>query len=215
MYKRLWHGCLAQTSKTLVYGLAMGNREDLLAGARQVIVERGVAKATAREIANAAGVSLAAIGYHFGSKEQLITEALNETLGTAIGDAMEDRIREGAGHTPLDAFAAVWNAMPAVFAANRPAMLASAENLVRVARSPEARQHFQAMLEGGFDDLADALRDAHPELTDDQLRAVAELHFVFSQGLGLLHTIAPDAPLPDGDRLATAVAALAGVGRDS
>ena len=37
----------------------MGNREDLLAGARRVILEQGVAKATAREIANAAGVSLA------------------------------------------------------------------------------------------------------------------------------------------------------------
>ncbi|MFC3965527.1 TetR family transcriptional regulator [Nocardia jiangsuensis] len=193
----------------------MGNREDLLAGARQVIVERGVAKATAREIAAAAGVSLAAIGYHFGSKEQLITEAISDTLGTAIGDAMEDRIREGSGHTPLDGFAAVWNAMPTAFAANRPAMLASMENLVRVARSPEAQQHFQEMLDGGFGDLADALRDAHPELTADQARAVAELHFVFSQGLGLLHTVAPDAPLPDGDRLAVAITALAGISRDS
>ncbi|MFC8041946.1 TetR family transcriptional regulator [Nocardia sp. NPDC057353] len=180
-----------------------------------MIVERGVAKATAREIAAAAGVSLAAIGYHFGSKEQLITEALSDTLGTAIGDAMEDRIREGRGHTPLDGFAAVWNAMPAAFAANRAAMLASAENLVRVARSPEAQQHFAAMLEGGFDDLADALRDAHPELTDEQVRAIAELHFVFSQGLGLLHTIAPDAPLPDGNRFAIAIAALAGISRES
>ncbi|WP_344294175.1 helix-turn-helix domain-containing protein, partial [Agromyces neolithicus] len=59
----------------------MGNREDLLAGARRVILERGVAKATARDIATEAGVSLAAIGYHFGSKEQLITEALMESLG--------------------------------------------------------------------------------------------------------------------------------------
>ena len=202
-------------SKTLVYGLFMGNREDLLAGARQVIVERGVAKATAREIAAAAGVSLAAIGYHFGSKEQLITAALSDTLGTAIGDAMEDRIREGSGRTPLAGFAAVWNAMPAAFAANRDAMLASMENLVRVARSPEAEQHFREMLDGGFGDLADALRDAHPELTDEQVHAVAELHFVFAQGLGLLYTIAPDAPLPDGDRLATAIAALAGVSRGS
>ena len=59
----------------------MGNREDLLAGARKVIIERGAAKATARDIAAAAGVSLAAIGYHFGSKERLITEALTGAVG--------------------------------------------------------------------------------------------------------------------------------------
>lgn len=72
----------------------MGNREDLLAGARRVIVERGVANATARDIAQAAGVSLAAIGYHFGSKDQLVTEALLDTLGTGIGDGMEAAIVE-------------------------------------------------------------------------------------------------------------------------
>ena len=62
----------------------MGNREDLLAGARRVIIERGVAKVTARDIASAAGVSLAAIGYHFGSKEQLITEALMPSPSDAM-----------------------------------------------------------------------------------------------------------------------------------
>lgn len=117
----------------------MGNREDLLAGARKVIVERGVAKATARDIAAAAGVSLAAIGYHFGSKEQLITEALTDGLGTAIGDSMEALIRQGGGAAPLAAFVALWNSMPAVFTDNRDSMLASLENLVRVARSPESQ----------------------------------------------------------------------------
>ena len=96
----------------------MGNREDLLAGARKVIIERGVAKATARDIAAAAGVSLAAIGYHFGSKERLLTEALTDALGTAIGDGMGDLIREGAGTPPLDAFAHTWNGIPGIFAAN-------------------------------------------------------------------------------------------------
>ena len=38
----------------------MGNREDLLSGARRVILERGVAKATARDIA----VAVAAEPYY-------------------------------------------------------------------------------------------------------------------------------------------------------
>ncbi|MBF6300142.1 TetR/AcrR family transcriptional regulator [Nocardia amamiensis] len=185
----------------------MGNREDLLAGARKVIIERGVAKATARDIASAAGVSLAAIGYHFGSKEQLITEALTDGLGTAIGDSMEALIRQG-GATPLAAFAALWNAMPAVFTDNRDSMLASMENLVRVARSPESRKFFAETLPGAYRDMAEALREAHPQLSEDQSEAIAELYFVLVQGLGILQTIAPEAKLPDGDRLAQAVTAL-------
>ncbi len=78
----------------------MGNREDLLAGARQVILERGVAKATARDIAAAAGVSLAAIGYHFGSKDELVTAALMESLGSGIGDEMESVVH-GDRVTPV------------------------------------------------------------------------------------------------------------------
>ncbi|MEU2178566.1 MULTISPECIES: TetR/AcrR family transcriptional regulator [Nocardia] len=188
----------------------MGNREDLLAGARKVIVERGIAKATARDIASAAGVSLAAIGYHFGSKDQLITEALADSLGTAIGDSMEAKIREGSGVAPLAAFAAMWNGMPAVFTDNRDSMLASLENLVRVARSPESQRFFAQSLPGAYRDMADALRQAHPRLSDDQAEAIAELYFVLVQGLGVLQTVAPEADLPDGDRLAQAVAALAG-----
>ncbi|MGK8524158.1 TetR/AcrR family transcriptional regulator [Nocardia asteroides] len=190
----------------------MGNREDLLAGARKVIVERGVAKATARDIASAAGVSLAAIGYHFGSKEQLITEALSDALGTAIGDSMEAKIREGAGIAPLAAFAALWNGMPSVFAENRDSMLASMENLVRVARSPESQKFFAQSLPGAYRDMADALREAHPWLSADQAGAIAELYFVLAQGLGVLQTLVPESELPDGDRLAQAVAALAAPG---
>ncbi|MGH4006514.1 MAG: TetR family transcriptional regulator, partial [Pseudonocardiaceae bacterium] len=44
----------------------MGNREDLLAGAKRCLYEKGYGRTTARDIAAAAGgVSLAAIGYHF------------------------------------------------------------------------------------------------------------------------------------------------------
>ncbi|MGW4090418.1 TetR/AcrR family transcriptional regulator [Nocardia sp. NPDC004750] len=189
----------------------MGNREDLLAGARKVIIERGVAKATARDIASAAGVSLAAIGYHFGSKDQLITEALADSLGTAIGDSMEQKIREGSGAAPLAAFATMWNGMPAVFTENRDSMLASMENLVRVARSPESRKFFAQTLPGVYRDMAYALREAHPQLSEEQAEAIGELYFVLVQGLGVLQTIAPDANLPDGDRLAQAIAALVGI----
>lgn len=187
----------------------MGNREDLLAGARQVIIERGVAKATAREIAAAAGVSLAAIGYHFGSKEQLLTEALNDALGSAIGDGMGALIRDGAGAPPLESFARVWNGMSEVVGANRAAMMASVENLVRVVRDPDSQQQMGAAVSHAYSDLAGDFAAAHPQLSEDQTRALAELSFVLVQGYAILSLIAPSGDLPTGDRLATAISALA------
>lgn len=196
-------------SESFAYDRRMGNREDLLAGARRVIVERGVAKATARDIATEAGVSLAAIGYHFGSKEQLITEALMESLGDGIGDSMEAVVGETAALPLLDGFAALWNRMPEVFAANREPLLASLDNTVRVLRDPEASRHLAEAAGEGYLGIAEQLRAARPELSDEQVDAVAKLDFALVQSLGILWLLAPDR-LPSGDELARAVAVIAG-----
>ncbi|WP_406230898.1 TetR/AcrR family transcriptional regulator [Nocardia sp. NBC_01009] len=187
----------------------MGNREDLLAGARKAILERGVAKTTARDIATAAGVSLAAIGYHFGSKERLITEALAEALGSGIGDSMEALIRDTTGKPLLEAFAQMWDGMPEVLENNREGMLASLENLLRVARTPESQEFMTDSLTGAYADIAHALQQAHPELDQDVARAIAELYFVLTQGLGVLWMITRGKNLPDGARLTEAIAVLA------
>ncbi|MGC2657956.1 MAG: helix-turn-helix domain-containing protein, partial [Bryobacteraceae bacterium] len=71
-------------SHTLVWNLSrgrpklvlMGNRDALLLAAKSCLLEKGYLRTTARDIASSAGVSLAAIGYHFSSKEALLTEAL-------------------------------------------------------------------------------------------------------------------------------------------
>ena len=187
----------------------MGNREDLLAGARRVIIERGVAKVTARDIATAAGVSLAAIGYHFGSKEQLITEALMASLGDGIGDGMEAVVHETAGLPLLDGFAELWNRMPEVFAANRETLLASLENTVRVLRDPEASRRLAEAAGEGYLGIAEQLRETRPELSEAQVDAVAKLDFALVQSLGILWLLAPGS-LPSGDELARAVAVIAG-----
>jgi AcrR family transcriptional regulator len=59
----------------------MGNREDLIAGAKRCLLEKGYAATTARDIAAASGVSLAAIGYHFGSKDALMNQAVFDSIG--------------------------------------------------------------------------------------------------------------------------------------
>ncbi|KJL43835.1 TetR family transcriptional regulator [Microbacterium trichothecenolyticum] len=189
----------------------MGNREDLLAGARQVILERGVAKATARDIAAAAGVSLAAIGYHFGSKDELISAALTESLGSGIGDAMEAIVDETAALPLIDGFATLFDRMPEIFAANREALVASLENSVRVSRDAGASRALADATEQAHLGIVEVLRSARPDLGPADLDAIAKLEFVLVQSLGLLWIISPES-LPTGDELARAVTAIAGDG---
>lgn len=53
-----------------------GTRERLLEAAGEVFAEVGYVEATIREISKRAGANLAAINYHFGSKERLYAEVL-------------------------------------------------------------------------------------------------------------------------------------------
>ncbi|ONI67953.1 hypothetical protein BWI15_33350 [Kribbella sp. ALI-6-A] len=87
----------------------MGNREALLEGAKLCLRDKGYTRTTARDIANAAGVSLAAIGYHFGSKDALLNEAMRQALGewsAELGRTMS--AEPAAGGAPQDRFAATW-----------------------------------------------------------------------------------------------------------
>jgi AcrR family transcriptional regulator len=188
----------------------MGNREDLLAGARKAILERGVARATARDIAGNAGVSLAAIGYHFGSKDRLITEALTQAVGDAIGDGMEDVMRAAGAGAPLpEAFVSTWDTMLPVFVRNREDLLLSMENGVRIARSPQLQQFMTDAVGGAYDGIAEVLRELHPDLTAEQSRAVAKLYFVLVQGMALLWMLGPEMDLPTGADLSLAATVLA------
>lgn len=96
--------------------LTMGNREDLLTGAVKCLKERGWARTTVRDIAAAAGVSHAAIGYHFGSREALLTQAFVQAM-----DEWGRRTEQAAPATDLES---MWDARIASFYADRELWLA-------------------------------------------------------------------------------------------
>jgi AcrR family transcriptional regulator len=131
----------------------MGNREALIQGAKQCLFEKGFTRTTARDVASAAGVSLAAIGYHFGSTEALLSQALFEAVGewgTRLGEAM------AGGGDP----AAIW------------------DGVIASVRSDRAMWTVQYELVGQMD-RADQLRAF---LTDSQRYARAELAGLFDSG---------------------------------
>lgn len=67
----------------------------LLAAAKEVIAERGLQKATVRDICTLAGANVAAINYHFGGKEKLFVSVLENYL-----NEMERRYPYDDGVTP-------------------------------------------------------------------------------------------------------------------
>jgi AcrR family transcriptional regulator len=119
----------------------MGNREALLDGAKRCLLEKGFSRTTARDIASASGVSLAAIGYHFGTKEALLTVALMN----AIGDLDVEFTHASTGKTspnatPLERFESKWTRLIDSIAAHRQLWAANFEIFAEIDRVPAVRQ---------------------------------------------------------------------------
>jgi AcrR family transcriptional regulator len=126
----------------------MGNREDLLEGAKRCLQDKGYARTTARDIASAAGTSLAAIGYHFKSTEALLNAALVEAIGdwgTEIERALEVELAPDV--TPIERFEAVWPRVLEAFERNQKLWATQFEFLLRAQDVPEVRQHLAEALE--------------------------------------------------------------------
>lgn len=62
-----------------------GTREKLLDGAVRTLTEQGIAKTSARSVAAAAGVNQALVFYHFGSVDELLSEACRYATEQRVG----------------------------------------------------------------------------------------------------------------------------------
>src|SRR3984957_20093129 len=118
----------------------MGNREALLVGAKRCLLEKGYARTTARDIASAAGVSLAAIGYHFSSKEALLTESLLLAFGEWDQDLQQTlQAAVPANVAPAERFEATWAKIIATFETHRPLWVANFEIFAQMVAQPTPR----------------------------------------------------------------------------
>ena len=191
----------------------MGNREDLIAGAQRCIEEKGFARVTARDIASAAGTSLAAIGYHFGSKEALMSAALIETSGPALGEELATAIdRSARRRTRLARFAATWAHLLSAFDAHRSIIVASVENAAQANHLPEVRDSLVAARATAIDRIAGMLQAADGTLDNEAAHALAVLHYTLLNGLMLQWIVEPSAT-PSSDELTEAVLTLAAPNR--
>ncbi|MER6509745.1 helix-turn-helix domain-containing protein [Nonomuraea sp. NPDC001636] len=163
----------------------MGNREDLLAGARRCLEEKGWGRTTVRDIATASGVSMAAIGYHFGSREALLNAALIEAMGEwgeKVGAALA--ALDDPGRSPAESFEALWAQLIGSINEHRTLWLANLEALVQAEHSPELREQLVAGQREGRRGMAAQLTGVpEEEIGDGEVRAVGSVQLALLFGV--------------------------------
>ncbi|WNG29756.1 TetR/AcrR family transcriptional regulator [Cystobacter fuscus] len=170
----------------------MGNREDLLAGARRCLYEKGYARTTARDIVAAAGTSLAAIGYHFKSTEALLNAALLQTCeewGEEVRRALAAEDLSEA--TFLERFEAIWKRAFESFDTHRRMVSASIEAYASAGHVPEVREQLAAGMEAGRVQLARMFQDLDAT-ADRKAWAVGSFYQALLSGLLLQWLVDPE-----------------------
>ena len=120
----------------------MSHRDALLEAARQLILEKGFAATTARDLVAASNTNLGSIGYHFGSREALLSHAM-ESLFDEWTELLATAAFAEQDAPPRDRAAAVWKSTLASLDEHRPLVRAFIEALAYAERSPEFRAHMR------------------------------------------------------------------------
>ncbi|WP_284748509.1 TetR/AcrR family transcriptional regulator [Amycolatopsis sp. RTGN1] len=169
----------------------MGNKDALLAGAKRCLNEKGYAHTTVRDLASAANVSMAAIGYHFGSREALLNTALieaNEEWGETLAKVLQ--VETPAGASPAERFELIWRRVIESFDEHRRMWAVSMEAYSQPDLDPEVRAQLANALElarFGLANLFQGLDDG-----SDEARAVGTVHQALLSGVMLQWLIDPD-----------------------
>ncbi|MER7141159.1 TetR/AcrR family transcriptional regulator [Streptomyces sp. NPDC013082] len=191
----------------------MGNREDLLAGARRCLEEKGWARTTVRDIVTAAGgVSMAAIGYHFGSREALLNSALIEAIdewGTRIGRSLAS-FGEGSS-SATERYEAMWAAIIKSFQDDRSLWLATLEALLQAEHSDDLRRYLAGSQALGRQGLAALLLGTpEDEVGDTAARTLGAAQMALFTGLMTQWLTDPD-QAPDASEIVAGLRALTGI----
>src|ERR1700704_538426 len=170
------------------------HRDQLLEGAIECLRTKGYARTTARDIAAAANANLASIGYHFGSKEALLNEAITRSC-----DEWTTRLGQAAfasgSDSPLDQMGASWVAMLNSFEELRPVLIGLVEAVGQSAWSDDLRQELAAHYRTSREQVASMVRaslgDA-AEATGTDANVVASFLIAVCDGLILQWLLSPD-----------------------
>lgn len=169
----------------------MGHREDLLEGAKRCLVERGYSRTTARDIVAASGTNLGSIGYHYGTKDRLLLQAMVEMSGELAEEMMAIDTGEGDAEARLRAF---WEGMIDSFRRQPALWKANVEILAQTLHDDELRTRLADTQERARTGLGATFTPRAGEAG----RAAGSIQFALIMGVMAQHLIDPDrAPTAD------------------
>ena len=184
------------------------HREQLLEGAIECLRTKGYARTTTRDIAAAANANLASIGYHFGSKEALLNQAILracEQWTNRLGEAAF----AGEDESPLGQMAASWVAMLNSFEELRPILVGLIDAAAQSAWSDDLRQELAAHYRVSREQVALMVRQSLGEGVEQagvDPKVVGSFLIAVCDGLVLQWLIDPD-ETPRGEELISSLGA--------
>jgi AcrR family transcriptional regulator len=184
----------------------MGNREDLIAGAKKCLYEKGYRHTSARDIATAAGTSLAAIGYHFGGKANLLNIALVDAA-KEWGDEMERTLAPDQDLPPAERFTATWSRVIESFTTHREMWMSQFRLLPDLKELPDGGEFLTKALREGRRELAAIFQ---PVAGDHEKRVVGSVYHALLLGMMAQWLTDPDDALSAAE-LVEGLSAITGV----
>jgi len=161
--------------------------------------DKGYARITARDLVAASGTNLASIGYHFGSKEALLNEAMAE--GFAEWTEQMDRLALADPEaTPPERFMTSMRAVMESFDEIRPYFVACLEALAQVERSEDVRAQLLHVYDLSRRQVAETVTEAIGGTTEPGSDAdiIASLIIALTDGLFIQAVLDRDrVPAPD------------------
>jgi AcrR family transcriptional regulator len=185
----------------------VGHREQLLAAARRLLETQGYAHITARDLVAASGTNLASIGYHFGGKAELLSEAIGQVLEewttTLATIAMADPTA-----SPIEHAVTAWAAMLDQLPCRRPLLLSFMEALAQAERDPKLRERFAGHYRRCRAQVARLVAESLGRAQDDPLcAAIASFVISVCDGLAVQSLLDPE-QLPGQEVFRAGLAAL-------
>jgi AcrR family transcriptional regulator len=187
------------------------HRDRLLDAAQRCLHDRGYARTTARDLVAASDTNLASIGYHFGSKEALLNEAIAEAFRTWAAE-VEGAVFGIEGGNLLDRIERSLAATLRRFEELRPFLVAFVEAFPQAVRFPELRERlaiaYEDVRRATGQMLERALEAQGAELAPQQRRSFASVLVAVCDGLMLQWLIDPERT-PQASEVTASVRALA------
>jgi AcrR family transcriptional regulator len=195
-----------------------GNREKLLWAALACLRDKGYARTTARDLVAASGTNLASIGYHYGSKEALLNEAVAMGFRAWTAEIERTAFATESASSP-ERLERTLAATIDRFEELRPFLVAFVEAFPQAVRSPELRERMAEAYEearaAGAEMFLRAFEADGIPLRREHAETLSSLATAVCDGLILQWLLDPDRVPSSGqvmDALAASIPATAPLG---